>query len=372
MTTTAPPGRHAPPGAPDRMTVIWLLSRAYVLTVSIAALAAANRALPGIDGLLASWHQFDTYCYESIVDAGYLGSDRCTYNTAFFPGLPGLMAAGTKIGLSVTATGLLVSLVASWFAGKALASLAREWGASANVTVAAWFLAPMAVFLFAPYTEALFAALSFWAWAWARRGNWIAAGALAGAAGLVRSNALFLGAALIVMFLLSKDRRWRDSWALALPFAAVGAFFAYLHAITGSWTHWLDVQAATWNRDFTDPLTATFNTLNLALGAPANGFAPSRFYAELLNTGLVLAVGIVLLVRRRWPEAVYVLLTIWSFMTGEFFQSTPRATLVLFPVWLVIGAALTRIRWLRWTYFALAPLALAFITVRYVQAQWIS
>ena len=186
------------------------------------------------------------------------------------------------------------------------------------------------------------------------------------------SVALFLGVALGVLFLLSRPRPWAQSWALALPFLTVAAFFAYLYAITGSWTHWFDVQAATWNRQFTDPITSAWNTLQLGLGAPENGFTSSRFYAELLNTALVLAAGIVLLVKRRWPEAIYVLLTIWSFMTGEFFQSTPRATLVLFPVWLVLGAVLTKHRWMRWGYFTMAPLALAFVTVRYVDAQWIS
>ena len=372
MSTTGLIGRREVQGSRDRTTALWLGTRVYVAVVSIAAIVVTTRVSPSFETFVTSWHQFDTYCYESIVDAGYLGSDRCTYNTAFFPGLPGLMWLGTKVGLSVTLTGLLVSLAASWFAAKALATLARDWGASSNVTVATWLIAPMAVFLFAPYTEALFSALSFWAWVWAQRGHWIAAGALAGVAGLVRSNALFLGVALGVLFLLSRPRPWAQSWALALPFLTVAAFFAYLYAITGSWTHWFDVQAATWNRQFTDPITSAWNTLQLGLGAPENGFTSSRFYAELLNTALVLAAGIVLLVKRRWPEAIYVLLTIWSFMTGEFFQSTPRATLVLFPVWLVLGAVLTKHRWMRWGYFTMAPLALAFVTVRYVDAQWIS
>jgi len=85
-----------------------------------------------------------------------------------------------------------------------------------------------------------------------------------------------------------------------------------------------------------------------------------------------LGLGIVLLFKRWWAEAAYVFLTLWSFMTGEFFQSTPRATLILFPIWIVVGLWATKYRWFRWAYFVIAIPALAFITIKYVNAQWIS
>jgi hypothetical protein len=354
------------------IVVVWLSAHVYIATIGLLAAAATISALGPLAGFTTSWHQFDTYCYESVAQYGYLGSDRCTYNTAFFPALPGLMWLGAHVGLSASAAGLLVSLAASLAAGFALARLAENLGARGDLTVAIWMFAPMAVFLFAPYTEALFAAFSFWAWLCARRGQWVSAGVLAGLASTTRSNALFLAAALILMFLLTKNRPWVKGLALLLPFVVVIGYFAYLHSITGSWTHWFDIQTQTWNRQFTDPLTSSINTIRMAMDAGSTGFSASRFVAEFANTFIALGLGVVLLFKRWWPEAAYVFLTLWSFMTGEFFQSTPRATLILFPIWILLGIWATRYRWFKWTYFILAMPALAFITIKYVNAQWIA
>lgn len=361
-----------PRSSARNIVIVWLGSHVYIAIIGLLAAAATISALGPLGGFTTSWHQFDSYCYESVAQYGYLGSDRCTYNTAFFPALPGLMWVGAHIGLSASASGLLVSLIASLFAGFALARLAESFGAKGDLTVAIWMFAPMAVFLFAPYTEALFAAFSFWAWLSARRGQWVAAGILAGFAATTRSNALFLGAALILMFLLTKNRPWLKGLALLLPFLVVFGYFAYLHAITGSWTHWFDIQTQTWNRQFTDPVTSSINTIRMAMDAGSTGFSASRFVAEFANTFIALGLGVVLLFKRWWAEAAYVFLTLWSFMTGEFFQSTPRATLILFPIWIIVGLWATKYRWFKWTYFAIAVPALAFITIKYVNAQWIA
>jgi hypothetical protein len=284
------------------------------------------------------------------------------------------MWLGQFVGLSVTASGMVVSLAASAFASVGLGRLAKHYGANPVVTVAAWLMAPMAVFLFAAYTEALFIALAIWAWWFALQRNWLIAGILAGIAGTTRSNALFLGFAIIVMFLLSspKAKDWRQSPALLLPFIAVAGFFVYLYVLTGSWTHWFDIQASAWGRSFTDPISSTINTFELAFGAPDNGFTASRFYLEIVNTFITIGAGVYLLVRRWWPEAVYVFVTMFSFVTGTFYQSTPRATLILFPVWIVIGILLTRWRPVKWAYFIIAIPAMALTVNLYMNAQWLS
>lgn len=86
------------------------------------------------------------------------------HNTAYSPGLLALMWLGTHVGLTSAATGLLVPLAAALAAGLALTRFANDVGANPEYTVAARMIAPMAVYLITPYTEALFAAFSFWAW----------------------------------------------------------------------------------------------------------------------------------------------------------------------------------------------------------------
>lgn len=357
----------------QKVVGVWILTRLYVLVLGLILLRGVSETF-GVSEFFTAWHQFDTYCYESITNYGYLGSDRCYYNTAFFPALPTLMWVGQFFGMSVTASGMVVSLIASGFAAVGLGKLAKHYGANAVITVAAWLLAPMSVFLFAAYTEALFASLAIWAWWFGLQRNWLLAGILAGIAGTTRSNALFLGLALIVMFLLSRPpaKEWKKSLALFLPFIVVGLFFVYLYFLTGSWTHWFDIQASAWGRTFTDPINSTINTFELAFGAPDNGFTASRFYLEIINTFITIGAGIYLLLRRWWAEAIYVFGTMASFVTGSFFQSTPRATLILFPVWIVIGLLLTRCKIVKWVYFTIAIPVMAVTVNLYMSAQWLS
>ncbi len=355
-----------------RVLGLWFGSHAYIGLIGLLGAASLLSSMGLWNGFVTSWNFFDTTCYGSVAEFGYLGSDLCYYNTAFFPGLPALMWLGLQFGIPAAVSGLLVSAVASLFASYALYRIAIQYRIHPTAALATWLFAPMSVFLFAPYAEALFCAFTFWAWYFAKSERWVLAGLLAGFAATTRSNALFFTAALIVLFVVSKKRDWRAAPALLIPFLVVGLYFIYLHSITGSWTHWMDVQADTWNRDFTDPITSTINTFRMAFEARDMGFSLTRFPAEILNTFFVLGIGIVLLIKRWWAEATYVFLTILSLMTSEFFQSTPRATLVLFPIWLILGIWVSKKRWFAIFYFALSLSFLALITVKYVQGQWIS
>lgn len=351
---------------------VWAITRIYILVIGVIGALSSYQGNSWFVSFVRSWSHFDTLCYQSIVEFGYLGTDICTYNTAFFPGLPLLMAAFGLVGIDSLAAGLIISLVASLFAGLALGKLAELYGAKPVLTTAIWFTAPMAVFLFAPYTEPLFAALSFWAWYFAKTGNWLVAGVLAGFSGLVRSNGLFLAGALVLLFLISKNRNWSDSWKLILPFLGTFLYFTYLYWLTGSWTHWADVQAEGWDREFTDPITSTLNTFQIMLNAEDYGFTPSRFISEIVNVGTVLVLGIVMLFKRWWAEAAYVFVTMGSLITSEFYYSTPRATLILFPVWLLLGLWIARSKALVIVYFVIAIPFLTLIVLRYVTGQWIS
>jgi Gpi18-like mannosyltransferase len=282
------------------------------------------------------------------------------------------MWLGEILGLNTTVTGVIASLISSLLAGIALGKIANHMGINPQITVAVWYLAPMAVFLFAPYAESIFAAFSFWAWYLALKGNWIAAGLLGGFAAFTRSNGIFLGIALIVLFLVSKKRDWRMAPFLLLPFVAVGIYFAYLYTLTGSWTYWYEAQAQGWDRSFTNPINSTLNTIQMAIDAPENGLTVSRLLSELANTFIVLGIGIILLIKKWWAEATYVFITMASLITGEFFQSTMRATLILFPVWLYIGLLATKNRPFRFGYFIIAVPFLTLIITRYVDGQWIS
>ena len=366
------------------IVLIWAVSHLVVLG---AAVVGSWQSLPESDrfgAYVGLWRQWDTNWFESIALYGYVGPyvsevQNFHYNVAFFPAVPMLMEAGTWVGFAPTLSGLLVSLVASLFAAFGIARLTQDVGGRPVWGVVAMLVAPTALFLTAAYTEALFAAFAIWAWAFARKQSWVWAGVLAGGAALVRSNGLFLMAGLIVMFLMSRPwapanarRAWAKGSALLLPLVATFAYFAYLKAITGSWTTWSEAQSDYWERHLVDPATSLMNTYHLIFTFSPTGEPSSRMATEILAMAILVAAAVVLVVKRWWPEAVYVAVTAAALGTSTMYHSVPRSIVILFPIWMLLGLWLSRYRWLRWVYVIACVPMLVLVTIRFTQSQWIS
>ena len=364
-----------------RVVLIWGGTRLLVLLAAAVAAWGALRADPSVAAYAEQWLRWDGTWYASIADQGYLIPDFSvkpdaltdfTWNGAFFPAVPILMWAGGLVGLSAAVVGLLVSLAASLVAALALARLALDAGAHPGWTTFAWLAAPTAVFLAAPYTEALFCAFAFWAWVFARRQRWLVAGLLASGAALCRSNGIFLGIALTVLFLVTTPRRWSQAWALLLPFAATVAFFGYLAVHTGRLTAWFDIQRLAWSREFTAPWQALANTVNLVFTYTPDGSLSSRFITEIIAMALLAVFTVLVLLRRWWGEGAFMLVTLISLGTSTWYYSIPRAAVVLFPIWVLLGLWMSRSRTFRATYAVISLPFLALVVARFVQAQWIS
>lgn len=348
----------------------WLWTR--VGTYVAVTVAATLLASGGAPGLLERWRRWDVVHYQAIAAGGYDQTGPTPY-AAFFPGLPALLRLLSGLGIDLTLAGLLVSAVASASAVVALSRLAATEGPaeSGDRAVLLLLLSPAAVFLAAGYSEALFLGLALPAWLAARRGQWWWAGLLAAGAATTRVTGLFLALALVVEWATRvRDRRASDLGALALPFAAPLAFAVYLHSVTGDWLAYVHAQRKGWYRQLTDPVTAWQRTWDAAFGTRQLLEYRVMFRAELvaLVAGVLLTAW--LLWDRRWGEATYVGMQVMVLATSTWYFSVPRATLLWWPLWLLLGRATARRRWLLAAYLALvAPVAVlwaaAFTTVRW-------
>jgi hypothetical protein len=360
---------------------IWVLSRLGVVVAALYAnwvLATPGDVFIGTGeqtgpstSFLDLWNRWDVEWYQSISDTGY-GSAGHENNFAFLPGFPWLLHAAGAAGIGPTMAGLLISLIAGGVAAVALGRLTTDVGGRPEWGVAAWVLAPVAVFLAVPYTEALFCAFAFWGWLLARQGHWWTASILIAMAAWIRVNALFLAAALVIAFLTSERRSWRQFPALALPWLVTAGWLAYFHSITGSWTSWLDAEAAGWNRHLGSPLDALMETYR---NGWTNGVAASfavQYRIEIAAMALLLLVGLVLLVKRWWGEATYVLLTCIALGTSTLYYSVPRSVVVLFPVWMLLGLWMSRWRAVAWTYVAIAAPLMIVGVIGFTQGHWIA
>ncbi|NDL57867.1 hypothetical protein F7O44_12350 [Phytoactinopolyspora sp. XMNu-373] len=353
---------------------IWALSRlsVWIVAAATAWLFAANGT--DVAGWFDQWIQWDFHHYRGIAEFGYGGEPTGVPNEAFFPGLPGLLWLGHQIGIPHVVTGLFISLVAGGIAAVALGRLGELEGGPAvgRLAVLAWVCAPPAVFLAAPYTEALFLACALPAWLAARRGNWLMAGVLAALACTVRVSGIFLAIAIGVHWLTTRQaaRSWSGFGWLFLPLVPLAAWMAYLKNLTGNWLAWLDAQAQEWNREFTWPWDAWANTWNAAFGGTQSpGFA-WMFGAELVATLIGVALTVVLIVWRRWGEATWVGLQVAAFATSYWLFSVPRATLLWWPLWIGIALLAVRRRWVLWVYLAVSVPLMSVWAVVFLTGRW--
>jgi hypothetical protein len=313
-----------------RMVVqAWLASRGLILAVALLLALVERRSFVELVG---NW---DVQHFTLLAEGGYRGRSDGTL-MAFFPGLPVLLRAGLAMGVPVAVTGVVLAGVAGAFAAAALVRLGGPWAAIA------WLFAPTAVFTTVPYTESLFCAAAFWAWERARVDAWPAAAALAALAGTVRVSGLFLVGALLVMILTTRAdwpvRLRRAAWLL-LPAAVMAAFATYLWTLTGSWTAWYSAQSTGWARELTWPWQSFQNTLPaIAPGA----FADHPWWAAVFRAEVVsMALGVVVtgwcLGRRLWAEAAWVGVQVLAFSLSYWFFSVNRATLLWFPLWMMLA-----------------------------------
>ncbi|WP_028419563.1 MULTISPECIES: mannosyltransferase family protein [unclassified Streptomyces] len=372
--------------ADRRVLQLYLLTRLSLWTMAHGArwLFPRGSDVREAAPLLAPFQQWDANHYLHIARDGYFPAGAGPWlgdwdnREAFFPGYPLLLRAVHVVVPDWTAAGLLISLAAGAVAVLALSRVARSYvpeDAAGHRTVLFFLLSPCTVFLAAGYTEALFLAFALPAWLAARRHQWAWACALTALATTVRVSGLFLAAAVAVLFVVTAlqagtGKAWRGVAWPALPGLPPLAYSWYLHAHTGDWMAWKHAQERGWYREFHTPWEAWANTWNAAFdGVHTTGYA-AMFQAEL--AAMLVGVALVALLARygRWPEVVYVALSLWALGTSYWYTSIPRATLLWWPLWIGLAALSLRRPWLRTAYLCVsAPLA-ALVALAFFTGRW--
>ncbi|MGW7489603.1 mannosyltransferase family protein [Streptomyces sp. NPDC054786] len=376
--------RRFVPGPADR-EVLWLylLTRAGIWTTAYCTrwLFPDDRKTPHVADVLAPWQQWDWGHFLHIARDGYFPGQAGPWvngwdnREAFFPGFPLLLRAVHTVIPRWTSAGLLISFVSGAVAVLALARVTRLHLPDVNAgqrAVLFFLLSPCAIFLAAGYTEALFLALALPAWLAAQRQNWPAAAGLACLATTVRVSGLFLAAALAVHFAVTARtrRQWRALPWLALPALPAVVYSWYLRIHTGDWMAWKHAQERGWYRDFHAPWEAWQNTWHAAFAESLPTGYALMSQAELLAMIVGLLLVGVLARQRRWPEAVYVGLSLWALGTSYWYTSIPRATLLWWPLWVLLAAWSLRNPRVKTVYLCLAAPLMTVFAVTFLSGRW--
>ena len=352
-------------GADRRVLGLW--AGAHLGLAVLAWMSSWINGQRGIyNALLGIYGQWDYVWYQNIAAHGYFsGQSFGSAERVFLPGDPAALVAVHLFTRNWVVAGLLVSLVAG---GVALVCIGRLGGERAALYM---LTAPAAMYLIVGYSESLFLALALPAWMAAKRRNRPLAALLAGLAGLVRVNGLFLIAALLVAAATSERgmRLRATAWA-SVSLIGPAAYAVYLRIGTGSWAAWLDANKNGWGLRFVGTAQSLHNTWNMAFGHSLTPERAAMFQLEIgcMAVGVVLA--ILLLWRNAWPEATYVGLTFAALGTTTFYQSVPRALLIAWPLYLLLAQVADRRPWVGQIYLWIcAPLAVV-VAMYFFLGQW--
>src|SRR5215207_9017351 len=245
---------------------IFVLSRlfffgaGFVAVTHMPPLFGAGKEVPA-PGFWDPWASMDGGAYLEIASSGY--ELQKPQWTAFFPLFPMLIRVGAGWGGKPALWGVLVSLVATFFALYFLYRIAeKHLGLKvARATVLTFAFFPTAFFLNAVYTEALFVALSagcFWA-ANVRR-DLLLAGVLGALAAATRNLGVLLLIPLGYEWL--RNRRefgWRGALGVGIVPVGLAGYMTFLWIRFGDPFITMAQQRLHWLRETTNPLTTLKN-----------------------------------------------------------------------------------------------------------------
>lgn len=334
-------------------------------------------------GPLELWRQWDADLYLEIAARGYHGPGVPPHVEAFFPLLPLLIRPLLALGLPAVAAGLLVTTAATVVALAHLIQLAdEELGEGAGHRAGLYLcLFPTAVFLIAPYSEAVFLAGAVPAFRMARRGRPGLAGLGAAVAMASRLAGVFVlaGLAATIVHAAVRTRHRaavgrllaRGGASLLVGVAPLLAYAGWLWAVRSDPLYFLTAQRLGWGRELVGPAESFLSTWEAwGSGAPTTWLLAWRveILAAFVGVGAVAWAAR----RREWGYAVYMGATLAALVSSTWYLSIPRALLTFFPLMLFLADWAGRgPRRHEILLITLAPLA-ALGAVVFTQGRWLS
>ena len=320
--------------------------------------------------VLNRWAQWDGKAYLTIADQGYvtLPDGRSLHN--FLPFYPFLIRVLSFIGSALA--GFLISNIASLIAIVFLYKLVQldYPRAVSNRTAVFLLFFPTTFFLTAIYTESLFLMFVVLTFYFARKGQWLLAGAFSIALPLTRIIGFGFFIPLLVEYYHQRSfslRRTDRRVAYALfPLIGVAIYLLISATFFGSPFAYGE-QENLWSRSLQLPHMAFVKTISDFTNATSVVLLAYFMWSAAIALAAI-ALFVVQLRRIRWSYSAYTFIALVPPLLSGTLEAFSRFVLVIFPFFLTLALLAENKRW-RWVlagvYAAFVPL-LIFLTARFV------
>lgn len=340
--------------------VVWKMAMLLAMTYSVVTIKEPGfldsnphtTELQTTHKVLRATFKWDSYSYLLIEQYGY-GTLKNAL-PAFFPLFPySVRWVSQPLHISPLVAGYLINTVASFFAMLFLYLLALEFfrdkkAALMSLLLFAFF--PFSYYLSAFYTEALFCALSFGAFYFARARRWWLACILLGLVSATRFPGVVVALAVFVEYLSSIKFNWRKINRQILWFAlapmGILAYMAYLYLHFGDPLFFRAAYQFGWTYYVLEPnfLYTALKELSYLLRNTAYHVPGSGWEEWVIGQGIELGAWILGVIifwkgRKKLPISytVYGLGSLILFSINSNFTSANRYIMPLFPVYFLVA-----------------------------------
>lgn len=325
------------------LIIIWLIVDRFI-PLSPQALAETYNHLTRSTTFIGRafidvWLRWDAVHYMNIAQMGYPGVSAG--DTVFFPLYPYLVGGLSKLlSVNVTLVGILVSSISAllaWVCLYDLIILLFHDEKLARLSIGLMALYPTAIFLQAPFTDALFLCLTTASILMMVQQKHIPAGVFACAAGLTRPQGILLLVPMVVLFIqshwINKNRLdWREIFAMILAPAGFGFYSIWRmqHGLSGMFQSLQDYSSVR----FQDPISTLVHSVVGIIQNPT-----VLQVTELLSVLLFLAILIWMFTQNEFRQnlaimlysaATWLLITSKTTIVGNPLQSANRYVIHIF------------------------------------------
>lgn len=280
------------------------------------------------------WVRWDGPHYINIAKNGYQTVGEPALFIVFYPLYPLFIKIAALITQDYNFSSILVSIIGCFIASILLYELVILDFSKRVALLSVWFLNifPTAYFLQASYSESVFLSVSLATIFFLRKKAFVKSGIFGFLSTLSRINGLLL---LQVIFLESKINLKSLITYLITPLG----FLTYLlinFLLFKDPFYFQQPLLSNWYKKFEFPWVSIQNLIN-----SFEGFKGQSYYiftiSELISIVFLFLISVFVLLKVRRSYGVYMFLNLILFTSTNFIMSTPRYSLVLFPIFIALA-----------------------------------
>lgn len=310
------------------------------------------------------WVRWDGPHYIDIAQNGYQSFGDQSLWIVFYPLYPFLIKLSNFLINDLAVSSVLVSFIFSFSASILLFELTLLDFSKKTATLAVWFLNiyPTSYFLQASYTESLFLTMSLASIYFVRKNQLV----ISAVAGLSSSLTRINGMLLIPLILMETKKLTKSLPVIALILTGFVIYLMINYFYFGDLFYYIKPLTSFWYKHFDWPWNGIFNGLQSIQNYTDEVLV--TYFFEFVSIIFILILTIFVYLQIRKSYAIYMLTNLVLFTSTSFILSTPRYSIILFPIFIAL-AKIPNKKILILISFSFIFL-LIYFTLLYTQGKW--